>query len=232
MRPSRDGIVRPLLCVGRADTLAVCAAAGITPREDPTNRDERYARNRIRRSVLPELARINPRAAEALARLSDVASEALTSLQARAATLLDEARVGDQIELAILDREPTLRSEALALAWTRATGRVLSARGRDALARLAMTHAGTASIDLAGGRAEREYARLRLVTRAGEVLWVPGVATPSLSGATALVARPPRDRAAVAPLEGTRGSGRSKGEGVEPERVASRQTRARKGRPG
>ncbi|MBM4434432.1 MAG: tRNA lysidine(34) synthetase TilS, partial [Chloroflexi bacterium] len=69
MRPSREGIVRPLLCVSREDTVAVCAAAGVTPREDPTNRSLRFARNRIRRRVMPELARINPQAGAALARV-------------------------------------------------------------------------------------------------------------------------------------------------------------------
>src|SRR5258705_3323485 len=60
MRPERDGIVRPLLTLARADTVAVLAAAKITPREDPTNRSLRYARNRIRHRVLPELAKLNP----------------------------------------------------------------------------------------------------------------------------------------------------------------------------
>ena len=55
MRPKRDDIVRPLLTIGRADTVAVCADAKVAPREDPSNRDLKYARNRIRHTVLPEL---------------------------------------------------------------------------------------------------------------------------------------------------------------------------------
>lgn len=41
MRPERDGVVRPLLAIGRADTIATCVAAGIVPLEDPTNRSLR-----------------------------------------------------------------------------------------------------------------------------------------------------------------------------------------------
>src|SRR6267378_637381 len=55
MRPERDGIVRPLLAIGRADTVAVCRAARIRPRTDPTNRSLRFARNRVRLKVIPEL---------------------------------------------------------------------------------------------------------------------------------------------------------------------------------
>src|SRR5205814_10040417 len=58
MRPHRDGIVRPLLTIGRADTTAICAEAGIVPRDDRSNTDRKYARNRIRHKVLPELERI------------------------------------------------------------------------------------------------------------------------------------------------------------------------------
>ncbi len=166
MRAARDGIVRPLLAIGRAETTAVCAAAGIVPREDPTNRSLRYARNRIRRRVLPELAAINPQIVSALARLADTAAEVSASHRARAAALLEAALTEDGIDLDGLGDDPVLREEALALAWERERGQVLSARQRAALAREGSRADGSAMIDLPGGRAEREYRRLRLVPRA------------------------------------------------------------------
>ncbi|CAN5193771.1 hypothetical protein BH18CHL2_BH18CHL2_11130 [soil metagenome] len=163
MRPKRDGLVRPLLCLTRADTAAVCAAAGIVPREDPTNRTLRFARNRVRHRVMPELARINPQAGAALARLSDAAAAALASLRGRAEVLLAGAMEGRSIALERLGTDAALREEALALAWERVSGRALAARSRAALAAEAERREGSASLDLPGGRALREYGTLRLV---------------------------------------------------------------------
>ena len=180
MRPSREGIVRPLLGIGRADTVAVCAAAGIVPREDPSNRLLRFARNRVRHKVLPELAKLNPRAAEALARLASAAAEATDALHAMAESALvtahargggdpgetgatEAAQDGVMVELDRLGSDATIREEALALLWQQATGRTLSARSRAALAGEAARRDGSASLDLPGGRAFREYGRLRIV---------------------------------------------------------------------
>ena len=163
MRPHHDGIVRPLLTIGRADTTAICAAAGIAPREDRSNADRKYARNRIRRTVLPELERINPQARAALARVADAAAAASALMERAAETALDGATTPDGIALDVLP--DALRADALALAWNRATGRTLAAKHRAALARLVATRDGSASLDLPGGRAVREYARLRIGDR-------------------------------------------------------------------
>ena len=179
MRASRDGIVRPLLCLGREDTTAICAGATIVPREDPTNRSLKFARNRVRHKVMPELAKLNPRVAEALARLAASAAEAIDALRATAERLLEFARDGDTIDLARLGDDPTLREEALAIAWERSTGRALAQRPRAALAAEAARDDGSASLDLPGGRAVREYGRLRIVNdRArAEVTAVPATET-------------------------------------------------------
>jgi tRNA(Ile)-lysidine synthase len=160
MRPRRDDIVRPLLAIGRADTLAICAEAKIAPHEDRSNADPKYARNRIRHKVLPELERINPQARAALARRADAAARSTDAAQREAERTLAAATTPEGITLDRLD--PALRDDALALAWTRATGRSLAAKHRAALAALAATRDGSASLDLPGGRAVREYALLRI----------------------------------------------------------------------
>jgi tRNA(Ile)-lysidine synthase len=162
MRPSREGIVRPLLCIGRAETAAVCAAAGITPREDATNRSLRYARNRIRKRVLPELAAINPQIATALARLADTAADVAGSVKGRATALLDAATRDGGIDLDALGPDLALRQEALAIAWERATGHVLTARHRDAVAAQASRSDGRSALDLPGGRLLREHRTVRI----------------------------------------------------------------------
>jgi tRNA(Ile)-lysidine synthase len=161
MRPLREGIARPLLAIGREDTVAICRAARIRPRTDPTNRSLKFARNRVRLEVLPELAKINPRASEAIARLADAAAELQTDDDRNVAEALAGAREKDAILVAAL--APNVRSRALALAWRDATGRVLGARHRKALEDLSATEEGSRSVDLPGGRAIREYGLLRIV---------------------------------------------------------------------
>ncbi len=160
MRPRRDDIVRPLLAIGRADTEALCAEAGVTPLEDRSNRDLQFARNRIRHRVLPQLERINPQARAALARLADAAAAAAGAALHNAEQALDAAATPDALALDRL--HAAVRDDALALAWSRATGRALSARHRAALTALASSRDGSASLDLPGGRAVREYAVLRI----------------------------------------------------------------------
>jgi tRNA(Ile)-lysidine synthase len=135
---------------------------------DPTNRSLKYARNRVRLNVIPELAKINPRATEAITRLAEAAA-ALGGEEERAvADALASATRGDAIAVdALADDE--LRGQVLALAWTLATARTLSARHRGALERLTATTDGTRSIDLPGGRAVREYGMLRIATTRADV---------------------------------------------------------------
>jgi tRNA(Ile)-lysidine synthase len=162
MRPRRDDLVRPLLAIGRAETAAICADARIAPREDRSNRDVTYARNRIRNRVLPELERINPQVRAALARLADAAAESADADRDAAEQRLAAAVGPEGIALEKLDGRH--RDEVLAIAWHRATGRALTARHRAALAALATTRAGSAALDLPGGRAVREYGVLRIET--------------------------------------------------------------------
>ena len=62
----------------RSETAALCAAEGLEPVDDPTNRDPRFRRNRVRAEVLPLL--------------SDVAGRDLVPVLARQAELLARRR--------------------------------------------------------------------------------------------------------------------------------------------
>ncbi len=64
-RPVR--LVRPLLQVSREQIRGYLAETGLPWREDPSNRDLRFLRNRLRHQILPQLAAINPRIRESLA---------------------------------------------------------------------------------------------------------------------------------------------------------------------
>jgi len=65
-------VIRPLLGVTRAEVMAYVAKRGLEYRQDTTNVDVRYARNRVRHELLPLLAeRYNPRVREALLRFAE-----------------------------------------------------------------------------------------------------------------------------------------------------------------
>jgi tRNA(Ile)-lysidine synthase len=84
MRPRADDIIRPLLRLRRADNEAYCAERGITPRNDPSNDDPRFTRNRIRHEVLPLLATLQPEIRPTLARSAEVLAHDADYLNAAA----------------------------------------------------------------------------------------------------------------------------------------------------
>lgn len=73
---TREKLIRPLLLVSREETETYLRERGIPWRDDSSNADPRFARNRIRHGLLPRLAREwNPEVASALANLADLAQE-------------------------------------------------------------------------------------------------------------------------------------------------------------
>lgn len=69
-------IVRPLLGISGPDLRAWLRAEAIPYREDASNRDRRFLRNRVRADLLPELERgYEPRIVDHLARLAAIARE-------------------------------------------------------------------------------------------------------------------------------------------------------------
>ncbi|HVS98935.1 MAG TPA: tRNA lysidine(34) synthetase TilS [Solirubrobacterales bacterium] len=86
----RDGrLVRPLLGTTRVEVTGYDEGRGLAWREDRSNAEEGYARNRVRHGLLPELAAIHPAAAANVLRT--------------AALLRDEAEVLDELVEAELD---------------------------------------------------------------------------------------------------------------------------------
>lgn len=68
-------IVRPFLETRRAEISAWLRAIGQPWREDASNEDRRFTRNRIRHELLPQLAEYNPRIEEQLARVATLARD-------------------------------------------------------------------------------------------------------------------------------------------------------------
>jgi tRNA(Ile)-lysidine synthase len=66
MKPASEKIIRPLLFALRSDIEDYCSQARITFREDSSNAETRYTRNKIRHLVIPLLKEINPSIEETL----------------------------------------------------------------------------------------------------------------------------------------------------------------------
>lgn len=144
IQPRRPpAVVRPLLPFWRAELDAFAREHAIPFREDPTNRDPRWTRNRLRHHVLPALEEAVPGAARALAALADTARDQITALQ----ELLDEridalapAEAPHALETPeiSLDRDAlaTLSDPVLALVLRRAAARLGGDPGRTATAAL------------------------------------------------------------------------------------------------
>ena len=93
IRPRRGCYLRPLLCLSRAETEAVCRAAGQPWVTDETNDTDAYARNRLRRAALPALRSTNEAAVENLARFCEKAGRADAYFAGQAEQLLSIARL-------------------------------------------------------------------------------------------------------------------------------------------
>lgn len=73
MQPRQQDIIRPLLAVTHAETVAYCRSHGLTPLEDASNVDPRFLRNRVRHELLPLLTSLNPGIRATLLRNAEVA---------------------------------------------------------------------------------------------------------------------------------------------------------------
>ena len=81
-------VVRPILALRRADTLALCRDAGISVVVDPMNADPRYRRVRIRHELLPLLDSIAKRdVTPLLTRMAAVTSDDVALLDSLAAEI-------------------------------------------------------------------------------------------------------------------------------------------------
>lgn len=85
-------LVRPLLRVTRAETAAYCTARGLSWRDDVSNEDPAYARNRARAGLVPALRELHPAAEHNVVRTAEL--------------LRDEAAVlDDVVETALAGRD-------------------------------------------------------------------------------------------------------------------------------
>ena len=182
VRVRRGPFVRPLLECRRTDLGRYLAARGEAFREDASNADVGFPRNRVRHELMPVLQALAPGSVRALARLAGLAADD--------EAWLTEAAVERRGAVVVSDRGPsarlTLDVEALAtlpvalarrlvrdLAASVAPGVSWSVRHIEAVLALASADKPGGHLDLPGVSAERQ-GRLMTLDPAGRVAQAPG----------------------------------------------------------
>lgn len=165
-------LIRPLLPATRADILAYLHELGQPYREDASNRDPRFTRNRIRHELLPHLTEhYNPAIVRVLASLAEQADDAYRIEESAALALLSEAELPRAGELLVFDLRPLLTAprhrvrEMFRLVWLREDW-PLSGMDRSAWERLArVVFDEMPAVDLPGGVRARRRERVMQIVR-------------------------------------------------------------------
>ena len=179
-------LFRPLLTVGRRETEAVCAEAGIVPAQDRSNRSLVFARNRVRHRVLKDLERLNPDVKSALARYALSAQEDERFLRSLASSAVEghakrdgAAATWPRAVLEALPRPLLIRVFQMAWESVCGPGAALSTAHLTAMARLLCGPAGPQAVLPRGMTFSVTYRSVRLgPVRTGEHLPKDGVPVP------------------------------------------------------
>src|SRR4051812_14352950 len=150
----RDGsLVRPLLGFTRGQTTAYCEGRGLAWRDDPSNAEAGYARNRVRHGLAAALAEVHPAAARNVLRTAELLRD-----EAEVLDLLVDAELGANgsergtIELSRLaELAPALRRLVVQRLADRAAGRPVPGAANHADQVAGLRRTGTAMLDLGGG---------------------------------------------------------------------------------
>ena len=154
MRPRSGLLARPLLPFTRAETTIYCEQRGLPWRDDATNEEPIYARNRVRHDLLPALATIHPAAAANVLRTAELLRVEAEVLDALVAAEVDSSN-GSPRGTVALERfgelHPALRRLVLQRLADGAAGRPVPGAARFAEQVAGLRRTGTAMLDLGGG---------------------------------------------------------------------------------
>ncbi len=163
MRPVRGDICRPLLFCSREEIEAYCKENNLDWREDATNFEDNYTRNKLRLRVLPLLEEINPKAEEHIAKTAELLAMEEDFLEGQADVCYRAVKRESLLEEVHLDREklnalhPAMKKRVLRKALGEFLTADVSQPQLDALENLLQKESGR-SRDLLGGIfAENRY---------------------------------------------------------------------------
>lgn len=167
--PQRGKLVRPLLTTSRKEIEAYLIQHDIPHREDSTNADDAYTRNRVRHQLLPLLEEMNPgfvrRLTSAIPRLR-ADNDYLNDLARQLLTKTEHREDGLVLPAALLSQAPApVASRAVRLLLAQAAGGNwdCSAAHLEAVLELCRSSSPSAQVSLPHGlTARREYGLLVL----------------------------------------------------------------------
>ena len=175
----RDPLVRPLLPFTHQELIGYLRARGLPWREDASNADPRYLRNRVRHRLVPLLVQeVNPGLGRVLGHTAEVLAAEEAYLEAQLAphlALLDEVENGLSLDVAAARALPIALLRRLIRTGLHRLGLVkdLSFLHIEAVSELLDRPAGGGRLHLPGGVVvERRYERLFL-HRVGPAVEVP-----------------------------------------------------------
>jgi len=122
--------LRPLLPVTRAQLQRYLQKRGLSWSEDPSNADERFDRNYLRRAVLPLLRARWPAAAATVSRSASHLAEARRLLEQMARSALSSARDGPAVRASVLRRLPLPQRRHALRVWIAERGLPLPDQAR------------------------------------------------------------------------------------------------------
>jgi tRNA(Ile)-lysidine synthase len=166
-----DGVIRPLIDATRRDVVAWLEGHALSSATDPSNRDPRFQRTRVRDRILPTLAVESPAISAHLAAIADDARALHALARSEAVRLLAIARRPDVaiadgasgLDSAVVGRAPVaVRRAALALWASELTERPMRRAHLDALMD---AHQGRGEARLPGGWVVRQDGSLLVARR-------------------------------------------------------------------
>lgn len=118
-------ILRPMLMMRREEIRAALRADGIPWREDASNQDTAYLRNRIRQELIPILTGISATAVEKICNAAELTGEDNLVLGIQARVILGKISDGDILDAEALAGEPAALQRRILRAWWQEQGPVL-----------------------------------------------------------------------------------------------------------
>ena len=141
-------ILRPMLRIRREEIRAALTEDGTGWREDSTNTDTAYLRNKVRQELIPALEAISESAVDKICRTAGMIAADNDVLDAAAEKLLRENAKGSILNAAAITAEPEAVRRRVLRKWWNAEGPVLEEHALSA----AQTEALTAQLDVTKGK--------------------------------------------------------------------------------
>jgi len=196
-------VIRPLLATTRAEIESYLRTLGQSWREDRTNRDTTFTRNRIRHELLPQLEQWNPQFRERLVQVAELARDEEAWWQDELSRLAPQlilpgvpvrgggraSTAGLAIEVTRLAEQPVALQRRLLRHAARQLPAKLDFAGTESLRRLALEGRAGQKLELEGLHAERTHRELRLAAGASngtKVVPAVEIAVPGVTDAAAL----------------------------------------------